>query len=42
MDLEMEQQKQEKKWEERKLYDIGQQRYNVRDTIDASITGTRT
>ena len=35
MDLEMEQQKQEKKWEERKLYDIGQQRYNVRDTIDA-------
>ena len=35
MDLVMEQQKQEKKWEERKLYDIGQQRYNVRDTIDA-------
>ncbi len=35
MDLEIEQKKQEQKWEERKLYDIGQQRYNVRDTIDA-------
>lgn len=35
MDLELEQRKQDKKWEERKLYDIGQQRYNVRDTIDA-------
>lgn len=35
MDLELESRKQEKKWRERKLYDIGQQRYNVRDTIDA-------
>lgn len=35
MDLELEQKKQDRKWEERKLYDIGQQRYNVRDTIDA-------
>lgn len=35
MDLELEERKQEKKWRERTLYDIGQQRYNVRDTIDA-------
>jgi len=35
MDLEKAQMNQDKKWKERKLYDIGQQRYNVRDTIDA-------
>lgn len=35
MDLEKAQENNEKKWEERQLYDIGQQRYNVRDTVDA-------
>lgn len=35
MDLEMRQKKFNEQWEERKLYDIGHQRYNVRDTIDA-------
>ncbi|MDR1541509.1 MAG: hypothetical protein LBU32_26655 [Clostridiales bacterium] len=35
MDLEAMQAANEKKWRERKLYDIGQQRYNVRDTVDA-------
>lgn len=35
MDLEMRQKKFDKQWEERKLYDIGHQRYNVRDTVDA-------
>ncbi len=35
MDLEKAQQENERKWAERKLYDIGQQRYNVRDTVDA-------
>lgn len=35
MDLEKAQADNERKWVERKLYDIGQQRYNVRDTLDA-------
>lgn len=35
MDLEKMQQSNEKKWRERTLYDIGHQRYNVRDTLDA-------
>ena len=35
MDLEKAQQEQVNKWVERKLYDIGQQRYNIRDTLDA-------
>lgn len=35
MDLEMRQKKFDRQWEERKLYDIGHQRYNVRDTVDA-------
>ncbi len=35
MDLEQKQKKFDQKWEERKLYDIGSQRYNVRDTVDA-------
>lgn len=35
MDLEAEAQKEEKKWIERKLTDIGQQRYNIRDRLDA-------
>lgn len=35
MDLEMRQKRFDKQWEERKLYDIGHQRYNVRDTVDA-------
>lgn len=35
MDLELRQKKFNKQWEERKLYDIGHQRYNVRDTVDA-------
>lgn len=35
MDLEAESLKEERKWVERKLTDIGQQRYNIRDRIDA-------
>lgn len=35
MDLERKEEELEQKWRERKLYDIGQQRYNVRDTVDA-------
>ncbi|HEY5584335.1 MAG TPA: pyruvate formate lyase family protein [Ruminiclostridium sp.] len=35
-DIEREQEENEKRWRERKLYDIGQQRYNIRDTIDAT------
>lgn len=35
MDLERMQEKNDRMWSERKLYDIGQQRYNVRDTLDA-------
>lgn len=35
MDLELRQKKFNEQWEERKLYDIGHQRYNVRDTVDA-------
>lgn len=35
LDLELRQKKFNKQWEERTLYDIGQQRYNVRDTVDA-------
>lgn len=35
MDLERRQKQFDKKWEERKLYDIGHQRYQVRDTVDA-------
>lgn len=35
MDLERRQKKFDQCWEERKLYDIGHQRYNVRDTVDA-------
>lgn len=35
MDLERRQKQFDKQWEERKLYDIGHQRYQVRDTVDA-------
>ncbi|MDR1638927.1 MAG: hypothetical protein LBT59_04455 [Clostridiales bacterium] len=35
MDLESMKENQERKWRERKLSDIGQQRYNPRDSIDA-------
>ncbi len=35
MDMDKARADNEKKWKERKLYDIGQQRYNVRDTLDA-------
>lgn len=35
MDLERKENELEQMWRERKLYDIGQQRYNVRDTVDA-------
>ena len=35
MDLERRQKNFDQQWEERKLYDIGHQRYNIRDTVDA-------
>lgn len=35
-DMEREQAEHEKKWLNRKITDIGQQRYNIRDTIDAT------
>lgn len=35
MDLERLQKLNDQKWSERKLYDIGHQRYNIRDTVDA-------
>ena len=35
MDLALEERKEEQKWIERKITDIGQQRYNIRDRLDA-------
>ncbi len=35
-DMAREQEEHENKWRNRKIHDIGQQRYNIRDTIDAT------
>ena len=37
IDLAQEQEKLERRWRERTIYDIGQQRYNIRDELDATI-----